>query len=220
MDNTIYIAFMGCGWRFPFLFGVAKFIEEHTQTNHVKYVGVSGGAVVAYSLLAKVVDITYKNALSKIAECPYAPFGMCDFIERVAHECFHEYPKNDSLTLVATNISSRSTEYFTAFESKDDLCKCMRASSHIPLLGGSIFYKHRGTHFVDGEMSVTIEAIKRKFGKCIIVDFCENADIKPTISIPRWWSYFPQNESIMEYMFNHGYERAKAYFQSHHRWSP
>lgn len=50
MDNTTYIAFMGCGWRFPFLFGVAKFMEENIETNNLKYIGVSGGAVVAYSL--------------------------------------------------------------------------------------------------------------------------------------------------------------------------
>lgn len=139
---------------------------------------------------------------------------MCDFIEGVAQECFYEYPKNDSVSIDPVKLGFAC---ISAFESKDDLCKCMRASSHIPLLGGSIFYKHKGNSYIDGEMSVTIEAIKRKFGSCIIVDFSENADIKPTISIPRWWSYFPQNESIMESMFTHGYERAKAYFQSHHR---
>jgi hypothetical protein len=225
--TALNIAFMGCGWRFPFLFGVAQYIQDHKyrlEEFSLKYIGVSGGSVVACSLQQDIVDVVYEKALSKRSECRYSPLGMCDFIESVANDCFEEVQPD--LFIVASRVSGCSLlipelipEFMTDFESTDDLCRSMRASSHIPILGGSLTYKHRGRYFIDGEMSVSIDLLRDTYRShvgemLVVVDFCERADIKPSISFPRSWIFFPQNDETMEMMFQHGYERAKEYFES------
>jgi predicted patatin/cPLA2 family phospholipase len=213
------IVFMGCGWRFPFMFGVAKYIQEHKNkhVNYIKYVGVSAGTAIAYSLQSNNVDLFYKKALSKRTECKYSPLGMCNLIENVAQECATIIPSKNTLFLVATRIKKFGffeTDFLSEFESIDDLCKCMRASSQIPILSGTFTFKHREKYYIDGELSVNIDKIRNIFGKCIVVDFCENADIKPSIQIPRSWSYFPQDDQCMETMYNHGYIKAKEFFSN------
>lgn len=212
------VVFMGCGWRFPFMFGVAKYIQEHNNDKCIKYVGVSGGTAVAYSLQSNNVDLFYKKALSQRAECKYSPFGMSNLIENVAQECATIIPPKNTLFLVATRVKNFGifeADILSEFESIDDLCKCMRASSQIPLLSGTITYKYNKKYYIDGELSVNIDKIRSMFGECIVVDFCENADIKPSIQIPRSWSYFPQDDQGMEAMYNHGYMKAEEFFSKY-----
>lgn len=219
------VVFMGCGWRFPFMFGVAKYIQEQVQVRTHPgavtidtYAGASGGSLIAYALQAGIdVREVYESALSKRGECPYAPLGMCDLLESVARRhATTSVPQSGKLNVIAAKVGRwlhLTPEYFTEFESVDDMCKCLRASSHIPVFGGSLMYAHRGNWYVDGELGATIEQIRALYEtRCIIVDFCDKADIKPTIPMPRWWSYRPQRDAVMDAMFRHGYDRAESYF--------
>lgn len=82
------VAFMGCGWRFPFMFGAAKFIEETRQVvgPGTVFAGVSGGSGVAMALCTGRVTEMYERGLAKRARCRVPPFGTCGLLAEVVRE--------------------------------------------------------------------------------------------------------------------------------------
>lgn len=217
--SSLSKAFMGCGWRFPFLSGVAKYMQDNVQSVGM-LAGVSGGSAVAYALQQKIVDEMYVEGLAQRSKCKYPPFGACGLVSEVVKRLGTDVPLPGKLHIGVSQLSqlsqheslSLTAKFFSSYESMDDMVGCMRASSQIPILDGKLFFNHRDMRCMDGEFTVDVAKMRSYLDKCVIVDFCDSADIRPSIHFPRFWSYVHQNDAVMQLMYNDGYAQARHWF--------
>ena len=235
------VAFMGCGWRFPFMFGVAKFIEEsRVRDDTVIVAGVSGGAGVALSLCTSTVTEMYERGLAKRARCPVPPFGTCGLMCEVVREM--DLPpvcKSGKMQLVVGRSRYVAPlrlvpDFRSSWTDADDLLDSLRGSCQIPFLDGAVFHSSPGGLFLDGEFAVPGRTMRAHLvsrlashlanlvhegtpgveGTVIIVDFDEAADIRPSVKFPRLWSFVYPDEASMRAMYADGYRQAERYFSA------
>lgn len=111
-------------------------------------------------------------------------------------------------------------EPVTEFDSREDFIGAVRASCHLPLLGGLRGYKVRGRRYYDGGLSQKFalfpSALAGREGN-IVIRITPWASIKPGwiasgLRFSRGWTYRPRDEQTMDKLFHLGYYRAKEFF--------
>jgi hypothetical protein len=228
------VAFMGCGWRFPFMFGVAKFIEDATQTDDWIFAGVSGGSGVAMSLCVRRVTEMYERGLAKRERCPVPPFGTCGLMSEVVREMGIDAADVDGRLVVGSSRLGKFElvpEFRSAWSATSgaDLGDVIRGTCQIPFINGSIFHASaNGSLYLDGEAAISIRTMREHLASIatdvIVVDFDDAADIRPSSlesdpppmapsrRFPRRWSFVYPDEATMRAMYTDGFLQATKFF--------
>jgi len=232
-------------WLYVYHFGVAYFVQKHItrrlEKDRVAYSGVSGGALVA---LWSCLNAEFGHMSND--EHRYAiPNAMHEIISRrsrcipriwdilkLVDEVLDEYVTEDAhivasgrIRVMATRVGFAGNAYpikgevTTHFKSCSHLKKMIRASCHIPLVGGILPYDTGSGRYYDGfawcnafcvpwrsfrsdDMLVKVSAIG-----------LPNCDIKPPWLTPFWWTVVPPKEEVLWGIFAQGYYDSCQFFQ-------
>ena len=218
------ICFGGCGWMFPFHFGVAKYIQDHHVCEPCisAFAGVSGGAAVACTLACGIDVLDYfEEAMKKNR---VGLFGMCDAVIEVCLTMFKKYKvkniEKDKLFIQLSSAGGLKPELCSEFKDIEQCVDVIRASSHIPVVGGLLPYKVDGMGmYYDGGLvnllPILPDTLKQKH-RIIKVDalgYSSNCDIHIGFSVPYSWAFVPRKKHIMRLIFRYGYLKAKQFFE-------
>lgn len=252
-------SFSGCGWLFPFHFGVAKYIQDymvstqhsstdepfvkatdilhdlqdHTaenphaaSTSHA-FAGVSGGATVAAALAYHIpIEEIFEEAIKKYDT---GLFRMCDAVMEVLDVMFKKTNVNKLKSHVlyvqvspATSLIRPRAHLITHFPSKAYCKHVIRASSHIPILGGLLPYHVKGVGLCyDGGLAGMFPTFPDKISRkhhIIKVDatgWIPNSDLHLGFKVPYMWCFLPRPPHIMRLIYRLGFLKAEQFFNPH-----
>ena len=162
-------SFDSSGWMYVYHLGVAQYLQTHVlpslDADRVAFSGSSGGALVAAALCGGVdIEELTKFVVSRQPECEFNPWRMLP----CADEAIAAYlpksvrPFNHRLRVLLTRIDFRfwrrwliRPQAVSTWGDQAELSQTLRASCHIPVLGGLFPYRvsasrpcacnHRGT---------------------------------------------------------------------------
>jgi predicted acylesterase/phospholipase RssA len=160
---------------YPFEFGAAKFVSEHfdTASGLMRFGGCSAGAAAAAGLaLGWDIDLFFENTLQIYEPCKYVPFGMCGGVKRVVEGMSASgggdaaWRERGSGRLAVGVSAVRMTgcswalepEQVSEFRDAAHAVEIIRASCHLPLIGGVLPYRVAGhAHgFYDGGLTMLV----------------------------------------------------------------
>jgi hypothetical protein len=236
-SRKVSFAFDSSGWFYCYHFGVAAFLRQHLLPDGLTpegaeekfpaglaFSGSSGGALVA-SVLSMGMDPAevFEMVLEKRSECKINPFRMLPAVEAVLDRMM---PKNASevatnrLSILLTRVSFQfpffTAEVVNKFRTRQDLWHALRASCHVPIIGGLGPHCYDGHAYFDGmfwpQFLVPWKGTHDDFVVRVNVMLSGPAsDIAPPL-LPTWWSLFPPEESVLRGLYWIGYENAARWF--------
>uniref|UniRef100_A0A7S2X7T1 PNPLA domain-containing protein n=1 Tax=Lotharella oceanica TaxID=641309 RepID=A0A7S2X7T1_9EUKA len=230
--RRLVFSFDSSGWFYVYHYGVAKYLQAHVlphlQKEQTAFSGSSGGALVAASLCADLsIDELVKHVISCQPRCEFNPWQMLP----CAEEAMHRFRRPDfyksfsgRLSVLVTRIEFKLPfvmgEAVSDFRGVEDSIKMLRASCHVPLLGGVCPYKARGRWYYDGFFWPSFFVPWRQFDSRDTVMKVSaigtlGAQITPSIMIPIWWMAFPPKEQVLWGMFQLGYADAARFFRTY-----
>lgn len=221
-STIMIICFGGCGWMFPFHFGVAKYVQDELPQEELLFGGVSGGAAVG-AALAYGIDVNeyYEQALTKIEDT--GTFKMCDAVLDVAEQMFASSQcsniPNGKLHIQLASPGMKG--YIVSNYPSASFCaQVIRASSHIPIIGGIKPYEIEGHgKYYDGGLASLLPNIPgelRRAHRVVNVDAlgCEpESDIHIGFKVPFMWSFRPRPLHVMMAIHHLGYLKAAQFFE-------
>lgn len=235
--SKVSFAFDSSGWLYCYHFGVAHWLREHllpedlTPENCAEkypdkciFSGCSGGALAAAVLCLGVEpkDV-FEEILQKRYECRYNPFRMLPAVEDVLRRML---PSNsavllkDHLSVLLTNVSWKypffTAEVVNRFRDNTQVFHTLRATCHVPLIGGITPYRFDGHSYLDGmfwpQMMVPWRGTQNDFVvRVSTISHILTGDIM-TNYLPTWWSIFPPEEDILRGLFWLGYADVQRWF--------
>ena len=228
--ERLMLSFDSSAWLFLWHFGVAMWVEDNIEMNPsvIGYSGSSGGSLVAGTLSAGInaeVLATWviDNAFPVAGRKPYLLLGQCEqaldlFLPDDAHRT-----SSDVLRVLLTKVSSSPPflmgEVVSSFSSWGELFSCLRASCHIPLVGGILPYPVPGHGwYYDGLIWASLFVPWRTFSSNDLTVKCSaygapGADIRPSVMLPFWWCIFPPSKGTLLGLMAMGYHDAEHYFR-------
>lgn len=235
--RKVSFAFDSSGWLYCYHFGVASWLRAHCLPEGISpeeadtarfpqdltVSGSSGGALAACCLSigldpADVVEMV----LEKHGECRYNPFNMLPAVEDVLENCL---PSNcaKSMTgrmrVVLTRVSWRypffTAEVVNQFRSREDVFHILRATCHVPFVGGIFPYRYDGNFYLDGllwpQLLVPWKGAMDDYMVRVSACSMPSSDIKPPL-LPIWWAIFPPSVEVLRGLFWMGYRDAGRWF--------
>jgi hypothetical protein len=150
-------SFDSSGWLYVYHLGVAQYLQKHVlplmPPDRVAFSGSSGGALVAAALCGgiEIAELT-RFVISCQPECQFNPWRMLpcadEAIATFLPDGMHRY--NHRLRVLVTRITLRfwrrwaiRPQAVAAWGDRVTLAQTLRASCHIPLLGGMLPYTVR-----------------------------------------------------------------------------
>mmetsp|Transcript_11178 Transcript_11178/g.15588 ORF Transcript_11178/g.15588 Transcript_11178/m.15588 type:complete len:612 (-) Transcript_11178:35-1870(-) len=226
--KRLVFSFDSSGWFYVYHFGVAKYLEKHVlprlDPDQAAFSGASGGALVGATLAAGInVEKIARHVMSCQPECEYNPWKMLPKAEEAMKIFRRPGVEKDlcgRLSVLVTRVQTKPPffkgEAVSEFKTCDDAFDMLRASCHVPLLGGVLPYQARGSYYYDGFFWPSFFVPWRRFheGDKVVKTSAIGtlgAQIKPRIPLPLWWMVFPPNQNILEGMLECGYEDAAQY---------
>lgn len=229
----VALCFDSSGWLYLYHFGVAKYLQQHCDLSSpdIKYFGSSAGSLVAAVLLLGIdIDEVVEQVLSHIECCQANPFHMIkaveDTIEALTPDDAHLQCSN-RLFISLTNLSWRNASAWV-FTSRTHLLQCLRASCHIPLIGGILPY-HIQSHlddeevgqvsgyFYDGGFSERVPDPEVLLPGLPSVRVSARglleADIRNDMELPWSWAVLPPDKPALMHLFHLGYQHAHDFMQ-------
>jgi len=234
----IVFSFDSSGWLYIYHFGVALYIQQHIVPGCIQsslaFSGASGGSLVAACLAGDVpIRPMADYVLSKRDVCAANPFRMLREAERALElflEPHHHIQCSDRLRVLLTKVSWRQPPFImgevkSTFSDTQNLRQVLRASCHIPLLGGAGPYKIEGSgYYYDGFFwSANFGFVPwRAFtNQDTVVKVSSisgpGASIKPEVPFPPWFALFPPRTELLQGMLATGYLDAQKFFSN---WKP
>lgn len=223
MNGTVAVMFAGCGWMHPFESGAAKFFAEHFDIDHAKlrFGGCSAGAAVAAALSMHInMDDFFETTLELHGD---SVFAMCDGVKRVLEKLLMDDEAwravTDRLIIGLTAMPWFRPVTISHFYSARHGIDAVRASCHIPILGGVLPYKidAKNSSYFDGGISMIVPPCDADF--TITVDgrplIGTNMDIVPGFEVPWIWSYMPRSIRMLRALYRLGYLRAAEFVARH-----
>lgn len=140
--STTSFSFDSCGWMYVFHLGVAKYIQRHidlgAMRDSARFCGASAGGVVASALAVDYeVDPILEEVCDAYEVCKTNPFHMVQSVEdglnRLMPEDGHRRCTG-RLFIAVTGLNGGHT--LSDFPSRRFLISSLRASCHIPIVGG------------------------------------------------------------------------------------
>ena len=226
--GKVAILFAGCGWMHPFEFGAGKAFAEMIDLKNENVIlgGCSAGAVVA-SCLAVGMDIDefFEQTLTIYDSCKILPFRMCDGVKKVLQrmtpgdEQWRQASGKLVVGLSAVCYRGLTSEHVSEFHDAAHAIEIIRASCHLPLVGGLLPYYIKGhrSRYYDGGITTNVPEIPDVFK--ITIDgrpTVDGLDIVPNLgfTVPFTWVYFPRNPTILRLLYRLGYLRTLEFLSS------
>jgi len=229
--RRIVFSFDSSGWFYVYHYGVARYLEVHVlpklSKSQAGFSGSSGGSLVGATLCAGFeVDHVVDHVISCQPDCEWNPWKMLP----AAEEYLEKFKTYDLAKVFSGRLSVLVTrslysfpffkgEAVSDFKSTDDALGMLRASCHVPLLGGILPYKHRGCYYYDGffwpSFFVPWRSLHRK-DKVLKSSAIGTlgAQISPSIMLPVWWMCFPPKGDVLRGMYQLGYSDAARFFRT------
>ncbi|CAE7450774.1 ELOVL7 [Symbiodinium natans] len=244
--SKVSIAFDSSGWLFCYHFGVATWLREHLVPegmtaeeaesdkfpNQLIFSGSSGGSLVASTLSCGLnPKDCFEEVLKTHPECARNPFKLLPAVEATLRKCL---PPNSyrclsgRLRVLTTRISMKfpffSAEVVNSFKSQEDVFHALRASCHVPFVGGLGPYCYDGHAYIDG-----------MFWPQLLVPWKGNdADYVIRVSAllpspstdmgapfpPTWWALLPPPVPVLRGLYWQGYRDAARWFSGTSETSP
>ncbi len=237
-SRRLTFSFDSSGWLYLYHLGVAKYLQNHVlprlPADNVAFSGSSGGALVAAALCLGVnIDELTHFIVSCAPECRFNPWKMlpcCDeaiaaFLPPDAHTA-----SRGRLRVLLTRVGLNwmrpliRPEAASSFGSYDELAQTLRASCHIPLLGGLRPYgvTHPDgtvTRFYDGlfwpSLLYTWRAFERSDAILKVSGIgWPTAHIGLSIAPPPHWTVMPPSDATLRRLYAAGYDDAARFFES------
>ena len=163
-QRKVTFSFDSSGWMYVYHLGAAQYLQKHVlpllPADRVAFSGSSGGSLVACTLCTDIdVEAITRFVIACQPECQFNPWRMLpcadEAIATFLPEGAHDTCKARLRVLVtrielAIGRSFVRPEAVSSFASREQLAQTLRASCHIPLLGGLLPYK---VHKPDGTSS-------------------------------------------------------------------
>ncbi|CAJ1365310.1 unnamed protein product [Effrenium voratum] len=237
-SRKVSIAFDSSGWMYCYHFGVASWLREHiipddmtpeaactdAYPENLSFSGSSGGALVATVLGTGLQPSdVFEMVLRKQPACAYNPFKMLPAVEEVLSEAL---PANSHQTLsgrvriLLTRVSFKypflTAEVVNTFSSTEDVFHALRASCHVPIVGGMGPYCYDKHAYFDGMFWPQVLVPWKGTGADFVVRVAAllrnlSSDIKAPL-VPAWWSIFPPQEDVLRGLYWQGYRDAARWF--------
>ena len=183
------------------------------------------------------IDSLFEETLELYEPCKRLPFAMCDGVKRVMQKVAGDDDRmwreaSGRLAIGLTALTCKKTPSFlpllripllrlepevvSTFEGAKHGIEVVRASCHLPLIGGILPYRisQNGSSrsYYDGGISMTVPPV-HDAEISITVDgrpLVDGIDVVPDLGfpIPATWSYLPRPPDDLREFFRHGYVRA------------
>jgi len=235
----LMVSFDSSGWFYMYHFGVAQYMSDHVlrhgshSLEEVGFSGSSGGSLVAATICSGV-DVNKMSAyvVSCRDACKYNPWMMLPSADKAIETYL---PPEAHITLsnrvriLLTRVSFMPpfimAEIPSKFKSREHLKMALRASCHVPGIGGVLPYWFDGAGYFDGMFWSNALAVPWRYfhpeDELIKVSAFGTAgsQIYPGSSsnntpMPPWWAIFPPAEEVLEGMMEQGYRDAANYFSN------
>lgn len=161
-------------------------------------------------------------------ECKYNPWMMLP----AADKAIEEYLPHDAhirlsnkvrilLSRVSLTPPFLMAEIPSKFESREHLKGALRASCHVPFIGGIWPYVHKGAGYYDGMFWSSALVVPWRYfhpeDELVKVSAFGTAGchIATDVPMPPWWAIFPPSEEVLRGMREQGYRDAARFFS---RW--
>jgi hypothetical protein len=228
------ISFRASGWMLVFYFGVIKYIKEKYKIKNLNLTGSSGGAIAACLLLCDLdIDKTINELDDNRNNNKINIFNLCDYVKQLIEKytikiCYHKLQKN-ILNIACTKIGGfnsitqlkYNTHFFNNvhFTNPNDISNYLKASCHIPLIGGITPYYYNNHYLYDSIVTNSHPHIKDKPLKISWSKGCECGcdnmidTIRPHINFPLSFC-LDIPDGIIQDLYKHGYYQAKLFFEN------
>ena len=158
------ISFAGCGGMYPYVLGIACYLQEEFDLSGVTFYASSGGTLSAFLLAAGLDVRQFQNTcnLPGLEECRQTTWLGAAFNGfAIASRWLLAWLPEDAfertkgrLFLSATQLPTFHNRLLCDFDSNEDCVQAMKCSSFIPWVF-ELFpaCQHRGSWYVDGGLS-------------------------------------------------------------------
>ncbi|CAK9065872.1 unnamed protein product [Durusdinium trenchii] len=234
--RKVSIAFDSSGWMYCYHFGVAAWLREHmvpddvtpenVETNfpqNLSFSGSSGGALVATALGTGLnVRDVFEMVVAKQPECKYNPFAMLPAAEDVLQKAMPDNAHKSlsgRVRILLTRVSFKypffTAEVVNQYSTKESVFHALRASCHVPMLGGFGPYCYDGHAYFDGMFWPQVLVPWKGTESDLVIRVAAllrnpSSDIKAP-SVPTWWSIFPPEEDTLRGLYWQGYSDAAQF---------
>ena len=212
-------SFACAGWLKLYLFGVAKYLQEHDLIKNSRFIGSSAGALAATGLaldcdFEAIRDYVLESVIPQAHGSIAGAFSVRQYLTDCLTEHGHleEFAKvNASQTLVIsyTNLLTCSARRVSEFTSNEDLLTALLASCCATPIAGLPF--KRGNEIVIDAGLTDFQPIFDERTITVSPFYCTNADIRPSRYVPMWWAVYPPSKENSEWLFDLGYDDAHAW---------
>lgn len=227
----VVFSFDSSGWLMFYHFGVSLYIKEvflpRMRAGTVAYSGASGGACIAAGLASKIDMVALKN---KIREGRERVFPCLWMILTLAEEALQQFVIPGSAELASNDCRIICTkvsivppfimgEVVDDFHDRDHMINVLRASCHMPVLGGILPYVVNGSYYLDGlwwpsEQLVPWRSFRADdFVIRVSVWGFPKSCISSSVMLPPWWGLIPPSHEALEGLCAQGFRDAENFFQ-------
>ena len=239
--SRLTFSFDSSGWLYVYHLGVAHYLQRHVlphlEAERVAFSGSSGGALVAAALAGGIdIEQLAHHVIGCHGRCRFNPFRMLP----AAEEAIAKYMPPDGhlmangrLRVLLTRVRLAwmrplfGPEAVSEFASVAHLRQVLRASCHIPVLGGVLPYQvdHIGTSrargasrgydagYYDGVFWPSVLYMWRAFDASDTLFKVSGlgwptAHIRPPLPLPLHWVCLPPPPTTLWRLFAAGYDDA------------
>ena len=227
----VVFSFDSSGWLFFYHFGVGLYIKHvlmpKMRPGSVAFSGASGGACVSAGLVSRKTKLLelknfVKSSRHRVIPKVWEAFTVCDeaMEQYLPEDCAKD--ATDDFRVIMTRVMLKPPfvcgEIVDRYDDKEHMSAIIRASSHIPFLGGILPYKFRGSYYLDGFWWASEHFIPWRsfrpddFVVRVSAMGTPNSWISPKLWLPPWWALIPPQEEVLEGLCACGFEDAENFF--------
>lgn len=237
--RKLTFSFDSSGWMYVYHLGAAQYLQQwilpQLPPERVAFSGSSGGALVACALCTGInIEELARFVISCQPECEFNPWRMLPCADEAIALFLPEdsyLDAQDRLRVLLTRIelpgwnnpTAIRPEAFCTFRSRAELAQALRASCHIPLLGGLLPYQVRkpdGTSlgaFYDGLFWPSILYMWRAFNASDALLKVSGigwptAHVALPLPVPLHWLVLPPSRRTLWRLYAAGYDDTARYF--------
>ena len=215
------------GWLAVFQMGVVKLLQDTVDLSDARVVGTSAGAAAGAVLCCNVpaqiaAEAMCRREIHSRADVTKMIPLMKEGLESLSPQTAAE-SCNGRLGIMCTEWTQVfppkiAAVEFKTFSSRQDLVDLLKATSHIPLLGGLFPHIYRGRWLYDGLFTSpharmndkeVFKISKMARCECGCTDDVSPRLFCPAVQIPNRWSVLPPDDKVLRLLFYHGYTQAR-----------
>ena len=216
------VSFDGCGWLFPFHYGVAAYIQDTQDYGTMDFAGISAGATVAAGLATNVpIKKVFEDAIRMYGK---NPFKMSRSINIILQK--HANHDDDVWKSVSGRLhiglskghfawNKKDSCTVSEFQGREHVIDVIRASSHLPYLSGLRGHVVDGVRHFDGGLTSTFAQVRGDTRVIHVSPWSNSIEdwIGSDIGFPQIWAFIPRDFESLTDLYDLGYMKAKYFFE-------